>query len=172
MGVGDPIIPVPRRWSASPLFGLVVTSFLFAKEAQKGMSSPSLEGTKPLAEGMEVPVGSELGPPEGPSVFGFCDGLRGKSGVGSLYHTRLVAPTPGWCVRIWKIVTNALGKGKLSVGGMAHRGQGALRLTRGLPSGLCSWRLRSGNDTEIHSPSIISRVPSAGPELLNLDYLI
>ena len=86
MGVGDPIIPVPRRWSASPLFGLVVTSFLFAKEAQKGMSSPSLEGTKPLAEGMEVPVGSELGSPEGPSVFGFCDGLRGKSGVGSLYH--------------------------------------------------------------------------------------
>lgn len=88
MGVGGPVIPVPRRWSASPLFGLVVTSFLFAKEAQKGMSSPSLEGTKPLAEGMEVPVGSELGPPEGPSVFGFRDGLRGKTAGSALSITR------------------------------------------------------------------------------------
>lgn len=88
MGAGDPVIPVPRKWSASPLFGLMVTSFLFAKEAHKGMSSPSLEGTKPMAEGMEVPVGSELGPPEGPSVFGFCDGLRGKTAGSALSITR------------------------------------------------------------------------------------
>ena len=47
VGVRDPVVPVPKRWSASPLFGIMVTSFLFAKEAQKGMSSPSLEGTKP-----------------------------------------------------------------------------------------------------------------------------
>ena len=42
------------------------------------MSSPSLPGTKPVAEGMEVLVGSGLGPLEGPSMFGFRDGLRGK----------------------------------------------------------------------------------------------
>lgn len=98
------------------------------------------------------------------------------SGVGqwgplSLSHA-VSGSYPGWCVRIWKIVKNALGKGKLRVGGMAHRGWGALRLTRGLPSGLHSCCLRSRNDTVIYSLSIISRVPGAGPELLNLDYPI
>lgn len=42
------------------------------------MGSPSLQGTKPVAEGLEVLVGRGLGPLEGPSMFGFRDGFRGK----------------------------------------------------------------------------------------------
>ena len=37
---------------------------------------------------LEVPVGSELDPPEGPSVFGFCDGLRGRTAGSAVSITR------------------------------------------------------------------------------------
>lgn len=101
-----------------------MTPISFAKEAQKGMSSPSLQGTKPVAEGLQVLVGRGLGPLEGPSMFGFRDGLCAKI-VGSALSITccewLLSQIPEWCVRMWK-TGDAHGKGKLGVGGMAHQG--------------------------------------------------
>lgn len=79
-GAGAPVLPVRSGGGGQqPLPGAHDDVISSCTGSSEGTSSPSLEGTKLVAEGIDMLEGGGLVPPQGPSMFGFCDGLSGKT---------------------------------------------------------------------------------------------
>ena len=90
----NPVIPVPKRRSAGPPLGLMLTSFLLAKGAEEGMSSPP-RGQTLLQRDLSTGFSVDCVPLEAFLFWGFVMGSVVRCGFGSLCH--MFVPDPGVC---------------------------------------------------------------------------